>query len=824
MSDKSYKEVNVENLKKTQVDNDYTAKNIVVSLFPKCVQDSPGMYIGNVNGNEQGDGINHMVIEIVSNSVDECMAGYADEISITLRRDGFVEIEDNGRGMPVDMVSYRDDYGNLVEKSGVETIFTVLHAGAKSTGTDNAYKVSGGRHGVGASVVNALSDELEVSVFRHYRYTMAFKLGVKVEILKQFEKTEKRGTFVRFKPSDKIFTTPIINDTVIEQNLEELSFLNSNIKINFINEYKDEKKIFHSPNGLLDFMKKLLDKKKTIIDPILIGCKATLEDSFECEIAMVWCQEYEDEQCYAYTNNIHQPDYGYHVTGFRFGLMRGISNYIDKNKNKDYISSFFKKHKDLEITSEDVRGGMKNIINVKCSRPMFSSQTKTKLVSVEIKTKVEKLMEDKFRDYLEKNPEITKKILTKIFSNALARTVAKKEREKDFIMNDVDSFSIPGKLADCDKRIPPSERELIMVEGNSAAGTAKQARGLFQAILAMKGKPTNAMKIDKLKVLATEAFTIILGVLGLTFKDFEEDDISYLEKLRYHKIILMADADVDGSHIRALVLTFFYKYLSLLIKNGHVYVALPPLYGIKLAGKITYIKDEEAFKTFLANKFYEDYTFESINKKTILNTDDISNLVLICEEYKNKLQALWKGDIDINVYSYLIISLCRNEKFEDIQVKLNDRYPTMELFENENEYLIKEATVYGINNYLINKILPDLGPNVLSILPLKITPKKANNKLGVKIYENPLEILNYINSIVKRLDIQRFKGLGEMNADQLEETAINPKSRNIVQITLEDEDIYSTSKIIDDLMTHEGVDIRKQIIIDGINKNLLIDI
>jgi DNA gyrase subunit B len=825
MSEKS-NENEINKLKKnsnSSPENDYTAKNIVVSLFPKCVQDSPGMYIGNVNGNEQGDGINHMVIEIVSNSVDECMGGYADEITIALRKDGFVEVEDNGRGMPVDMVSYKDDYGNPVNKSGVETIFTVLHAGAKSTGADNGYKVSGGRHGVGASVVNALSEELEVSVFRKNKYTMVFKEGIKVEDLKKFESTEKRGTFVRFKPSSKIFTTPIINDIVIEQNLEELSFLNSTIKIHFTNEYKDENKTFYSPDGLLDFMKKLLNNKKTVVDPILINCKATPEDAFECEIAMAWCNEYEDEQCYAYTNNIHQPDYGYHVTGFRFGLMRGITNYIDKNKNKDYISAFYKKHKDMEITSDDVRGGMKNIINVKCSRPMFSSQTKTKLVSVEVKVKVEKLMEDKFRDYLEKNPEITKKILTKIFSNALARTVAKKEREKDFIMNDVDSFSIPGKLADCDKRIPPSERELIMVEGNSAAGTAKQARGLFQAILAMKGKPTNAMKIDKLKVLATEAFTIILGVLGLTFKDFE-DDISYLEKLRYHKIILMADADVDGSHIRALVLTFFYKYLSLLIKNGHVYVALPPLYGIKIGGKINYIKDEEAFKTFLATKFYEDYTFESLQRNVTLNVEDISNLVLICEEYKNKITPLWKGDIDFNVYSYLIVLLFKNENFEDVKYKLNDKYPTMELFNNGNDYLIKEATVYGVNNYYINKTLPELGPNILSILPLKITPKKANNKLGIRIYENPLEILNYINDIVKRLDIQRFKGLGEMNADQLEETAINPKTRNIVQITLEDIDIYATSKIIDDLMTHEGVDIRKQIIVDGINKNLLIDI
>jgi DNA gyrase subunit B len=806
----------------SEADN-YTAKNIIVSVFPACVQNSPGMYIGNVNGNEQGDGINHMAIEIISNSVDECMAGYANEIHVILTREGYVTVEDNGRGMPVDMLIYKDDSGHEITKSGVETIFTVLHAGAKSTGNDNGYKVSGGRHGVGASVVNALSAHLKVEIFRGYRYEMEFQNGLVTKVLTQKEKTIKRGTLVSFKPSDKIFTIPIINPKVIENNLEELSFLNSKIKIYFNDEVNNVNKIFYSPNGLLDFMKKILSNKKTVIDPILFKQESTTEDTFECEIGMVWCQDYEDEECFAYTNNIHQPDYGYHVTGFRFGLMRGITNYIDKNKNRDYISMFLKKN--IEITSEDVRGSMKNIINVKCSSPMFSSQTKTKLVSIEVKVKVEKLMEDQFRTYLEKNPEITKKILLKIFSNALARNIAKKEREKDLIINDVNSFSIPGKLTDCDKRIPPSERELIMVEGNSAAGTAKQARGLFQAILAMKGKPTNAMKIDKLKVLATEAFTIILGVLGLTFKDFEEDDISYLNKLRYHKIILMADADVDGSHIKALILSFFYKYLPLLIKNGHIYVALPPLYGIKSGGKITYVKDEEEFKKFIGKRFYEEYIFIPDSRKDeILSIDEINNLTLMIEEYKNIIHSKWKGDLNIIIYSYLImlLTLNKNKDFQEIQNKFNDQYTTFKLFdENEEFYKVTENTQYGLNIYEINKKLPELNENLLKLMPLKIINKKNNIE---KNYINPLEVLNFINNLMNRIDIQRFKGLGEMNADQLEETAINPKTRNIVQITLQDIDIYSTSKIINDLMTLEGVDIRKKLIIDGINSKFLIDV
>ena len=303
----------------------------------------------------------------------------------------------------------------------------------------------------------------------------------------------------------------------------------------------------------------------------------------------------------------------------------------------------------------------------------------------------------------------------------------------------------------------------------------------------------------------------------------EDDDISYLEKLRYHKIILMADADVDGSHIRSLILTFFYKYLSLLIKNGHVYVALPPLYGIRISGKMHYIKDEENFKKFLANKFYTDYIFEVIENNKILEINDLIHLVEICEDYKNKIQPLWKGDIDFNIYSYLIILLLKETNFNNIKKQFEDLYPQMTLIDEVDHYFIKEITVYGVNNYIINKKLPELNTTILQTIPLKIIPKK-NLKLKCQIYTNPLDVLNYINSIITKLDIQRFKGLGEMNADQLEETAINPKSRHIVQISLKDEDIYATSNIVNDLMTHEGVNSRKQLILEGINKNLMIDV
>ena len=810
-----------EPITKDHKEDSYTAKNIIVSKFPECVQQSPGMYIGDTN---EG-GKEHMIDEIVFNAADEYLAGFAKVITIVLRKDDFIEVEDDGRGMPPDVIEYEDDFGNKIQRSGIETIFTVLHAGAKSTGANNGYKVSGGLHGVGASVVNALSEELEVRVYKNHEYTMKFMNGITVEPLKKLGATKKRGTFVRFKPSTKIFTQPSINETLILKKVEELAFLNSGITINFTSEKNQIHHMFHFPNGLLDFIIKILNKKKTVVEPIFFSSR---EETFECEVAMAWCAEYEDEECFAFTNNIPQPDLGYHVTGFRFGVMRSINDYISKNKTRDYIKAFFTKHKDIEITSEDVRGAMKYIISVKCQKPMFSSQTKTKLVSPFVRTKVEKLVDEELRNYLEKNPEIAKKIISKIFVNALARNIAKKERAKDFEMNDVDSFSIPGKLTDCDKRIPPKDRELMIVEGDSAAGTAKEAKSPHQAILCMKGKPNNAIKMDKLKVLGTEGLMMIVSVLGINFNDFEEDSgVNYLEKLRYHKIIIMADADVDGSHIRALMLAFFYKYLPTLIENGHVYIALPPLYGVKLNQQITYIRDEETFKTFLAGKFYDDYEFESLDyklgEKKILNREDINNLILLCNDYKVRIEQIWKGDLPLEILSLFMFLLVQKLSFEDIQKKIQENYSNYNLLDHTDYYILQEKTVYGINNYHVNKILPDINSVLLKIFPLKITPKKTFTKVGPQIFENPLYLLTYINNIIKKIDIQRFKGLGEMNADQLKETSVDPTTRQIIQISLDHKDAY-TREVVYDLMTLEGVGVRKDMILNALDKNLLLDI
>jgi DNA gyrase subunit B len=805
-----------ENIKKvTKLEDSYTSKNIVVLQFPECVINSPGMYIGDVHEN----GKNHLLFEIISNSVDEHLAGHASKITVKSYSDGSLEVEDDGRGMPVDTITYEDNIGHKIQRSGLETIFTVLHSGAKSTDTNNGYKVSGGLHGVGASVVNALSSKLEAYVFREYEYYIAFEKGVLTTPLTQGILTEKRGTRIKFKPNEQIFQDAHVNEGVIIKNLEESAFLNSGLKINFMSEKTNTNLTFHYINGLLDFMNKILNKKKTIIEPLFFSYK---EDTFECEVAMAWLSEYEDEECLAYTNNIPQPFLGSHVTGFRFGIMRSITSYINDNKNVDYIKSFFLKYKNIEVTSEDIRGCMKYIISIRCEKPAFEAQTKIKLISSFVRPKVENFIIKSVCEFLEKNPDKAKIILSKIFNNAISRTITKKGRENNFNINEINSFSIPGKLVDCDPRILPRHRELFLVEGDSAAGTTKQGKGPNQAILCLQGKPHNAMNMNTNQILDTEIFMTILAVLGINLNDFKEDSgINYLDKLRYHTIIIMADADVDGSHIRSLLLAFFYKFLPTLIEKGHIQIALPPLYGVRLNNQITYLRDEEHFKKFIAQKIYHDYTLIAAGKT--LNEEEVNNLSLLCTDYKNKIQQIWPGDIAFEIFSTLVFLMMRQQSFSEIKDKMESRYTQFTIEDKTEYFLLKESTIYGINTYYIKKnINIEINVSLLKIFPLEVIGRK-NQK--IIFFYNPLEILEYLQNIIKKIDIQRNKGLGEMEADDLKNTCMDVKTRNIKKISLEDIDLAYTKTIMENYLTHAGVDTRKQYILDGIaDKNIFIDI
>ena len=824
MSTDSQEQENLEKKDREQSSNEntkssgeiYDSSKIVVLDFPHSVRKLPGMYIGDPN---EG-GLEHLVKEILDNSVDEYFAGYANNIKISILEDNTVEIEDNGRGMPVDIITYTDRYGNTLERSGVETIFTVLHAGAKSSGDGQGYKISGGLHGVGASVVNALSEYLEVYVYRDYEYYMKFEKGMVTIPLKKREKTNKRGTLIRFQADKNIFKSKLNDDTLLNR-IEEIAYLNSGLKIDFHSQALKLDKSFYFESGLLEFINQMIGGQKTLIEPLYTSMK---EDDFEAYIIFTWCPYYNGEKYALFTNNIPQPDGGYHLTGLKFGVYNTIKKYIIDNSKKDYINNFLKKK--IDIIGEDTRSGIYCICSVRCANPSFASQTKTKLSSPFVKPKVEKLISDSLGNLLEKNPNIAKKIIEEIFANTMARHVAKEERKKILAsIEEVDSFSIPGKLAECDRRTPVKERELIIVEGDSAGGTVKQARDRkTQAVLSMFGKIPNVMKMNTLSIMKNEILGTIAKVIGLKpikkkelakdDGDMKDDNVDVVSKyeshLRYYKIILMVDADVDGGHIRTLLLTFFYECAPELLKNGHIYICRPPLYGIRTGGKLTYIRDESAFKNFIANRLYKDYEFSTSKGKITL--EDMKNIINFSENYKKDLQQIWRGDIDLSALSYFIF--LQNRKVFNLLEMFHEEFDHMQLEKKINNegleyYLVIERTIYGTNQFIIDNWNLSIPEEVIQLFPLEISTK---NKESI-ILKNPLNLFKYIDNIVNKIDAQRYKGLGEMTSQQLYDSTISMKIRNLIQV--EFNDCSETTRIINDLMTTEGVDARKHLIMEG---------
>ncbi len=551
---------------KEKAQKNYTAKNINVLKGLEAVRKRPAMYIGDIGVR----GLHHLVNEVVDNSIDEALAGYNDKVTITINKDGSVTVEDSGRGIPVDI---HPEEG----KSALEIVMTVLHAGGKFD--KNTYKVSGGLHGVGVSVVNALSEWLVVEVKRNGKlYRQEYERGIPKGPVKEVKKINKNesGTKVTFKPDPEIFKTTKFKFETLNDRMRELAFLNRNITITLIDEIEGEKAVHHYKGGLIEFVKYLNETRTPLHKPIYIEGE---KDNTPVEVAIQYCDAYSDN-IHTYVNNINTHEGGTHLVGFKTALTRTLNNYAYKNK-------LIKENKKITLTGDDFREGLTAVISVKVIEPQFEGQTKTKLGNSEVKSVVESIVGEKLSDYLEENPSVAKKIIEKCMRAAEAREAARKARELVRRKNALDSMHLPGKLADCSIS-DPEHCEIYIVEGDSAGGSAKQGRDRrFQAILPIKGKILNVEKAKINKILENNEIKAIVSAIGAGIgADFNS------EKARYGKIIIMTDADVDGSHIRTLLLTFFYRYMKDLITSGRVYIAQPPLYRIKKGKEEIYAYDD----------------------------------------------------------------------------------------------------------------------------------------------------------------------------------------------------------------------------------------
>ncbi|NGZ05727.1 MAG: DNA topoisomerase (ATP-hydrolyzing) subunit B [Magnetococcales bacterium] len=762
---------------------EYGADSIKVLKGLEAVRKRPGMYIGDT---DDGTGLHHMVFEVVDNAIDETLAGFCDRIDVILRIDGAVTVRDNGRGIPTDI--------HLEEgRSAAEVIMTVLHAGGKFD--QNSYKVSGGLHGVGVSVVNALSEQLELTIRRNgEEWYQVYREGDPVAPIRRMGPARGSGTEVTFRPSRQVFSDVTFSFDILSQRLRELSFLNSGVNI-FIREEATEKEHhFHYKGGIRSFVEHLNRSKTPLMQPPVYFSE--LKGVIQVDAALQWNDSYQ-ENVYCFTNNIPQRDGGTHLIGFRSALTRILNQYA-------LSTGLLKKEKNATLAGEDCREGLTAVLSIKIPDPKFSSQTKEKLVSSEVRTAVEGVMAEHLATYFEEHPQEAKRILGKAVEAATAREAARKARELTRRKSALEISSLPGKLADCQEK-DPALSELYLVEGDSAGGSAKQARDRrFQAILPLKGKILNVEKARFDKMLSSAEVGTLITALG-TGIGAEEYNIA---KLRYHRIIIMTDADVDGSHIRTLLLTFFFRQFPEIIERGYLYIAQPPLYRLARGKSVRYLKDEEALMEVLLEEGLEG--FELVNRVGVLAAAELVAAMREARRYQVLLERLARR-YDRRVVAAAVERLqVRADDLADPEQAQRVAEGLQKLLESEEGsgrltvrvvsdgadgmVVVMRRTVHGVpvEARLDGELLRSPEYRELMHLAGRVYQRLGEGptmRKGATVY--PVTGLEMLLSQIlaegrKGWTIQRYKGLGEMNPEQLWETTMDPKVRILLQVRVED--------------------------------------
>ena len=769
----------------TTSNGDYDSSKIKVLRGLDPVRKRPGMYIGDVH---DGTGLHHMVFEVVDNSIDEALEGHCSEVAVVIHVDGSVSVKDNGRGIPVDMHPEE-------KRSAAEVILTVLHAGGKFD--ENSYKISGGLHGVGVSVVNALSEKLCLSIRRSGKlYEQHYQGGTPDAPIKAIADADSTGTQIRFKPCAKTFTETEFHYDVLAKRFRELAFLNSGIKICLRDERDEQEDVFFYEGGLREFAAYLNTNKDPVHPSILYFTDS--KDKISIEVAMQWSDSYQ-ENIHYYTNNIPQKDGGTHMAGFKGALTRTMNKYIEA-EGVD---------KNASLTGDDSREGLTAIVSVKMPDPKFSSQTKDKLVSSEIKPIVEAVVADKLQDFLLENPQEAKAVVAKILEASRAREAARKAREMTRRKSSLEVAGMPGKLADCSEK-DPGKCEIYLVEGDSAGGSAKQARDRKnQAILPLKGKILNVEKARFDKMLSFNEIAMLITALGC---GIGKDDFNP-EKLRYSSVIIMTDADVDGSHIRTLLLTFFYRHMFELFENGNIYIAQPPLYKLKKGKQEQYIKDDGEYAEYILQQMLSGASLHLGENSPAISDLAFEGLARNHQKFKRHLSSLsrrYDGTL-LDLLAHLpritaaeltragvlawVDSLTKvvnngENKYVSLQIKAyaseeddtGSAYPVLEFVSHGSlRNLNMNIGFIAHRDYLgLTSLSASLSEYADESFVLRHADEAAS-------FDSLFELFSSLEaSAVKGLVVQRYKGLGEMNPDQLWETTMDPENRNMLQVKVED--------------------------------------